>query len=92
VRMESYNRGPIVGGPYDGKEHDVLIWPPDWPDGVSEERLTVCRLFSRDFPEGAVYHWDGTSWVYRGPTDTEDKPGEHRRLFEVFGMDTEPPL
>lgn len=92
MRMESHNKGPMVGGPFDGKEHNVLVYPSDYPDGMPEERLTVCRQFSRNFPEGAVYHWNGTAWIYQGPMDTPDDPGEHRRLFEAFNVETEPPL
>ena len=92
MRMKSYNKGPMVGGPFDGGEHDALIWPPDYPDGPPRERIEVRRVFSRNFPEGAIYHWDGAAWIYQGPMDTEDNPGEHRRLFDAFGVDTEPPL
>jgi len=94
-KMVSLNKGPMVGGPYDGGEYDVLLWPPDWPDwpdGVPRERLEVRRVFSRNFPEGAVYHWDGASWIYQGPMDAGGEPGEHRRLFDAFGIETEPPL
>lgn len=91
-RMEHHNRGPMVGGPFDGKEWVAMIWPPDYPDGAPKSRLEACRLFNRSFPEGAIYHWDGASWIYQGPMDTDDDPGEHRGLFKALGVETEPPL
>jgi len=92
MRMRSYNKGPVLGGPFDGGEYDVLIWPSDYPDGIPRERLEIRRVFNREFPEGAIYHWDGSAWIYHGPMDTEDDPGEHRGIFRAFGVATEPPL
>ena len=88
-----YNKGTLVGGPFDGKEYSFLFFPGDYPEGwePSREDTNVCRKFSKGFPEGAVYHWNEKreEWSYIGPMETD---GEHRRIFDAFGVEPEPPL
>lgn len=89
--MVELNKGPMVGGPWDGGEHSAVIHPPDYPDypdGVPPERTEVCRLFSVKFPEGAVYRWDGAAWRYVGRPD----PNAFSALLKVFAVKPAPPL
>jgi hypothetical protein len=92
--MASFNRGQRIGGPFDGTEYDVLIWPPDYPnfpDGIPEERLTVNRVFNKDFPEGAIYHWDEKEKVWRYVGPFEDSTNA-RNLLNFFGAEPAPDL
>lgn len=95
MRMIESNKGPMVGGPFDGKEHSTLLYPPDWPDPAPlapTERTDVCRLFSKNFPEGAIYHWneDSKEWHYQGPF--EEGESSARDFLDAFGVEPEPPL
>ena len=92
MKMIEWNKGPMVGGPFDGKEHSVLLYPPGWPDPAplaSTERTDVCRKFSKSFPEGAIYHWD-KEWRYQGPFEESDSAA--RDFLDAFGVEPEPPL
>jgi len=82
----------MVGGPWDGGEHSSLIHPPDYPDGVPADRTEVCRLFSVQFPEGAVYRWHAASGEWRYAGAPGDGGGAFGALLRVFKVEPAPPL
>jgi hypothetical protein len=93
--MIELNKGICVGGPFDGMEESVLIYPGDYPDdSPPAEVCEVRRAFSINFPEGAIYRWDKKEkvWLYCGPMEQDGVEGEHRRLFRILGLKEKPPL
>ena len=94
VRMIQINKGPCVSGPFDRKEESVVFYPDEYPDNKPPpEDAEVKNIFSKAFPEGAIYHWhaDKKEWHYVGPMSEESQDGA-RELFGCFGVEPEPPL
>jgi len=62
------NRGPMVGGPWDGEEHSVLYCPDEHPGGPPPEVSDRCQVYSDACPEGGLYGWHAESgeWRYEG--------------------------
>lgn len=90
-----YNKGLLVGGPFDGKKKSFLFFPGDYEPGhkPSHQNTNVCRMFSSKFPEGAVYHWNEEKgeWHYIGQMDEEGQDGA-KELFGVFDVEPNSPL
>jgi hypothetical protein len=95
--FRTVNRGPMVGGPFDGQEHMSCYYERDYPpDGKpSWERTYKASLFSKNFPEGAIYHYDDEkkAWIFQNRTMEEDgESGDHRKVFDAFGIKPADPL
>ena len=90
ARMVELNKGLMVGGPMDGKEHSVLVYPPGDPSHDPLEQTDTCRMFSIRFPAGAVYDWDAASgsWRYAGPSP--DGGGAFGALLKIFDVEEVP--
>lgn len=94
MKMIALNEGIRVGGPFDGSEYCVLIYPGDYPNDQPPPHVTdINRVFSSEFPEGAIYRWvaDKKEWHYVGPFEQEGQE-RNRRFFGFFGVEPAPPL
>lgn len=73
----------------------ILFFPGDYSEGyeLSREELEVDRVFSKNFPEGAVYLWNAKKqeWHYVGQMSDESQDGT-KRLFDFFDVKPNPPL
>lgn len=94
MRMIEINRGVLVGGPFDGTTNSHLFYPEEYRDDLPPERTQVLKLFSKHFPEGAIYHWNDEKkeWHYVSPMEKPGEEGEHRGIFDAFGLKPTPPL
>ena len=88
-RYIEINKGPLIGGPFDGSEHFVMFFPDDHPEGYSlpQKQREIYTVFSVNFPEGAIYHWseDKQEWYYVGQMD-QDSQARSRQLFQCFNV------
>lgn len=98
MRMLQINKGIRIGGPFDGTEHSVVYYPEDHPLPLKEQQVN--QVFSKNFPEGAVYHWheESKTWRYKGQMPPQSQEGA-RELFSWFqnqfpdkNLTVQPPL
>ena len=87
-KLREINKGLCVGGPFDGRDCSCLYVPEEYPN-EPPPHATVARIFSKNFPEGAIYHWDGKAWIYIGPFEDNTNA---LKLFKAFGVEPAPPL
>ena len=94
IRMIEINKGKKVGGPFDGKDGSFVFYPREYPDRNPPPRLSeIIRCFSKQFPEGAIYHWnkEKKEWNYKGMCDEELQEGA-RQLLDAFGVEPAPEM
>lgn len=93
VTMNSVNKGLVVGGPFDGKEHDFVFYPDEFPNGPPPKVSEIWCALSKEFPEGAEYHWNSEKkeWHYVGQLNQKDQ-NNFRELLGLLGVEPDPPL